>query len=300
MNAYIILVIALLSAGVVLGDHAYVQAADTSTGSMQNNERSLSEEGSMGLRMTAQNFIENVNSARVALAMKNSSSAKQYIDKANQNLTELQNLTPEQRRFSRLSSSRLSYGNDEYRYFPVPGQVKMTKVKDGPFWAREGGIAVTDAEMVYITLDLSDIDDTKKSLTEAKTAVSKGDLSKADNKLDNIIDDTINMEKVASLPLDKARDNIALTRSFLQARNYSGARYALKHADKGLDEMQRDDRYQARRQTVSAMRQEIKSLEKTIDKRDPSILQKTEAKLGEWWNELKGWANDRDSTSQSY
>ena len=93
------------------------------------------------------------------------------------------------------------------------------------------------------------------------------------------------------MPVDKARDNILLTRDFIANGNYAGARYALKHADDALDEMQKDDTYAIHRDEIASMRKDVRHLQHVIAKKDPTMMHKAGAKLDKWWSELKDWSD---------
>jgi hypothetical protein len=95
-----------------------------------------------------------------------------------------------------------------------------------------------------------------------------------------------------------ARDNIVLTSNFIASGNYTGARYALKHADSALHEMQKDDTYSEHQADITAMRRNIKYLQNELTKKNPSMMQKADAKLGKWWSELKSWYSSDDNQGE--
>ncbi|MBX7146324.1 MAG: YfdX family protein [Alphaproteobacteria bacterium] len=236
-----------------------------------------------------ESFLDHINSARVALAMQNSNLAKQHVTEARTTLTKVKNLTAEQRRVSqvRFGSVTYNYGTEKRPYyFPVKtGPVKFKELDTGS----KNSLAVSDAEMVYLTVDLTD-NQADKYLDQAETALKNNDLKAADENLDDLTDDIIDVDSKVSLPLDKARDNIALARHFIQTANYDGARYALSHADDALDELEDSNQYQARKATVTTMRKNVQSMENLVSKKDPTMLEKADAELNQWWEELKSWA----------
>lgn len=244
-------------------------------------------------RMAAERFVQHVNYARVALAMKNPGLAKNHIAQADSMLGALKQANTEERRISRVESGRVvyQYNTDyKYHYYPIEaGPVEVKKVKSGPFWAKRG-LAVTDAEIVYLTLDLTD-DKADSYLSEAEMEINNNQLREADRTLASLIDDVVSVDERVALPLDKARDNIALARNFVLSGNYDGARYALRHADNALSDMEGDDNYAGRRNAIIAMRRDVNSLQNVIKRNDPSLMERADAQLTEWWRELKGWAS---------
>jgi hypothetical protein len=191
-----------------------------------------------------------------------------------------------------IGSGRLVYEKDtdyKYHYFPIEvGTVEIRKMGKGPFWAKKG-LAVTDAEIVYLTLDLT-THKPDEQLNAAENAIKEGKLADADEHLAQLTEQVVSVEDEEAMPLDKARDNITLARDFMAMNNYNGARFALSHADDALDDAQNDKRFSAHRDDIQSLRREVTHLEHIIAKNDPSLLGKADAKMAAWWHELKGWA----------
>lgn len=243
-------------------------------------------------RVAAAGFVEHVNYARVALSMKNVELAKQHIIQARNMAAMITNASVERRRVTELQSGRIVYQYDteyKYHYFPITtGPVQVKEMSNGPVWAKND-LAVTDADIVYLTLDLSD-NKVDAYLNDADTAIANNNLKEADNQLAKLTDAVVEVDSRVSVPADKAHDNIALARNFIAGKNYAGASYALKHADDALDEMQKSDAYKDRRVNLTAMRKDVSDLQATIAKKDPTMIQKADAKMDKWWKELKTWS----------
>lgn len=243
----------------------------------------------------AQSFIEHINYARVALAMNNRPLAKQHIAQAQQLYTSLKNAASGYDPSTRIESGRVSYDYDQenrYHYFPISaGPIELKSLKEGPVWAKKG-LAVTDAEIVYLTLDLG-APDTEKHLTLASAAIDNNNVKDAQAQLAKLTDEVVDTEEAVAVPLEKARDNIALARNFTAMQNYDGARFALKHADNALDQMEQDQAYAGQRARITAMRSEVATLQDNIAGNDPTMLQKADASLDKWWNDLKDWASNK-------
>jgi hypothetical protein len=242
-------------------------------------------------RVAATSFVEHVNFARVALAMKNTDLARQHITQARNMVTVIKSATVEQRVITEVESGRIVYQYDteyKYHYFPIQtGPVQVKTVDSGPVWATND-LAVTDADIVYLTLDLTG-DKAEIHLGEAEAALTVNDLKLADEHLAQLTEAVVTVDSKIAMPSVKAHDNIALARNFIAGRNYEGAHYALKHADDALNEMQKDNNNKARLADLTAMRQDVRNLQEYIAKKDPTMIQKANAKMDKWWKELNNW-----------
>ena len=242
-------------------------------------------------RMAAAGFVEHVNDARVALAMKNPELAKQHITQARNMVALIKNVTADRRRVTEVQSGRIVYRYDteyKYHYFPLQtGPVQVKQLDNGPMWAKND-LAVTDADIVYLTLDLNG-DKAETYLSEAETAVASGDLRAADDRLAQLTDAVVSVEGKVAMPGVKAYDNIALARNFIAGRNYEGAGYALKHAESALDDMQHNEHDKTRLAEIARMRKDVESLQQYVAKKDPSMSDKALAKMDQWWQDLKHW-----------
>ncbi len=271
-------------------------AADNITTSTVNTATTpISKEALADPRVAASSFVEHVNYARVALAMKNSDLASQHITQARNMVAVIKSVTAEQRRITAVESGRIVYQYDteyKYHYFPIQtGPVQVKKMSNGPIWA-VNDLAVTDADIVYLTLDLTN-DKAEEFLSETEKSIAAGDLKAADITLAKLTDAIVTVDSKMAVPSDKARDNIALARNFIAGKNYAGASYALKHADEALDEMQKSDTYKTHQPNIIAIRKDVSDLQTYITKKDPSMIQKADKKLDKWWSELKTWSQDK-------
>lgn len=245
------------------------------------------------LRESASEFVQRLNYARVALAMTNAPLAKQHITEAQRLLGAIRLSNPEQLQMANVGAGRVTYKDTENKfYYPVQtGPILIEKTKQGPITNREA-LAVTDAEIAYVTLDFRD-NEADKLLAKALQEIDSEDLKGAQTDLGKLMDKVVHTDNSeVSMPLDRARDNIALARSFIVMENYDGARFALKHADKALDEMEKDQRYTSRRDALGTLRQDVAALNKNVQKNDPSTWRKADKKMNEWWTNLKSWASD--------
>ena len=292
MNYRSFCITALLNAAPALSGVLPAYAADTITAdTMTTAAASVSTNTLSDPRAAATGFVEHINDARVALAMKNSELAKQHMTQARAMVVLIKNATADQRRITEVQSGRVVYRYDteyKYHYFPLQtGPVQVKQLDNGPMWAKND-LAVTDADIVYLTLDLNG-DKAETYLNEAEAAVASGDLNAADNRLAQLTDAVVSVEGKVPMPGVKAYDNIALARNFIAARNYEGAGYALKHADVALDDMQKNEHDKTRLAEVARMRKDVDNLQQYVAQKDPSMSDKALAKMDKWWQELKHW-----------
>lgn len=292
MKKKALLLTTILSAGVLFCSPVIARAADSIvTSTAKTGTLPVSKEALADPQVAAGNFVEHVNNARVAIAMKDVKVARQHIAQARSMLMILKGGDSERRRLSNVQAGRVVYEYDadyKYHYFPIQtNAIQVKHLSDGPMWAKNS-LAVSDADVVYLTLDLSG-DAAAMYLDKADTALNSNALKDASNQLAHLTESVVTVDSRASMPGDKARDNIALVRSFVRAKNYDGARYALKHADEALDEMQRSDVYKTYHQDIALMRKDVAALQMVITKKDPTMLQEADTKLTKWWTELKAW-----------
>lgn len=290
MKTRTLLLTTILSTTLLFGVANAADSITTSTVKTANEPMSKAEISDP--RVAATGFVEHINYARVALAMKNTELAKQHIIQARNMAAMITNSGVERRRVTELQSGRIVYQYDteyKYHYFPITtGPVQVKEMSNGPVWAKND-LAVTDADIVYLTLDLSG-DKVNGYLNDADAAIANNNLKEADSQLARLTDAVVEVDSRVSVPADKAHDNIALARNFIAGKNYAGASFALKHADDALDEMQKSDAYKDRRVNITAMRKDVSDLQATITKKDPTMIQKADAKMDKWWKELKTWS----------
>lgn len=258
----------------------------TITSQTKDNTSAVSDETVREPRLAAQQFVEHINYARVALAMKDNTLAMKHINHARSLYAVIKTLSANGRKIAGVGSGKIST-KDKYLYFPFEvNTVEIKELKKGPLW-RGKGLAVIDAEIAYLTLDLNK--DIGHYLADAEKNIQENKTDDADANLAHLTEEVVALDDAISLPLQKARDNIALARNFFAAQNYDGARFALKHADTALDAMEDDDRYKSNLTKITAIRKEVLDLEKKIEKNDPTLLGKAEDKMEGWWKDLKNW-----------
>jgi hypothetical protein len=291
MKTYAFLITTILSTGLTFASPSFAEE-NIATRTVTEASKPVSAAEITDPRVAASNFVRHVNFARVALAMKNTDLAKKHILQARQLAALIKGETEEKYRVTELRSGRVVYEYDteyKYHYFPIQtGPVQVKELSNGSPWAKNN-LAVTDADIVYLTLDLRDYKDSTY-FDKADAAIIEGNLKEADNQLAMLIDASVKVDARIAVPNDKARDNLALARNFIAGKNYDGARYALTHADNALDELQRNDLYKEHRNDIIAMRKDVSNLQGYITENDPTMIEKTDKKLDKWWNDLENWS----------
>jgi hypothetical protein len=295
MKTRIFLLTTALGASFAFNAPVVLAAETITTGTVLTATKPATNAQKTNPRIAAASFVEHVNFARVALAMKNKNLAKQHITQARDMIALIKTATTEKQIISRVESGRIVYQYDtayKYHYFPIEtGPVEVKKVSSGPVWAKND-LAVTEADIVYLTLDLTK-DNTNTYLKASESAIAGDNLKEADNQLAMLTDAVVTVDSQESVPSDKAHDNIELARHFITGKNYEGARFSLKHADDALDEMQSDNMYTSRRRDIIAMRKDVSTLQDHIAKKDPTMIDKANKKMEVWWNDLKTWSETK-------
>ena len=296
MKTRILLMTTILTTTLVLGMTASY-AADTittdtiTTGTVKTAESPISREEMSDLSVAAASFVEHVNFARVALAMKNIELAKQHLIQARNMIRVINSATMEQSVITEVESGRVVYLYDteyKYHYFPIQtGPVQVKTMDNGPIWATND-LAVKDADIVYLTLDLTS-DKAEIYINQAEAAIKENNLKLADKDLAQLTEAVVKVDSKESMPSVKAHDNIALARNFIAGKNYAGASFALKHADDALNEMQKDNNNKARLADIAEMRKDVSNLQEYIAKKDPSMIKQADTKIDKWWTDLKSW-----------
>lgn len=242
----------------------------------------------------AKRFVQHVNYARVALAMKNGPLAHDHIVQARGMLRQLRKSAPAKRELTASSGHVVYNYNTAHKdhYYPIEtGPMELETLDKAPFWTSKNTLAVTDADIVYVTLDVRN-NRTERYLRVADHNIGEGKLVGADNQLAALTNEVIHVSNKKPLSHDVAEDNIALAHSFLTAGNYDGARFALKHADSALENLEIDSAYKTHRPAIIAMRQQVSDMQNTIRRNDPSLLEKTSLRMEGWRQDIKSWASN--------
>ena len=269
------------------------------------NENAKTVIASTDARNAASRFVNIVNRARYSLASKDAENAKKDIEAAKLEAAKLAHLSATDRKMASMPSGRIVYDingnaktvapNTDYYYYPIEtGSIATKEVGAGPFWSAQKGLGVKDAELVYVTVDLSKVQPMVE-LDKALADISANKLNAADDVLENLIDHVIAVEDSKDALAIKARDNLELTRNYLEAQNYDAARYPLKHAKAALKAMDGNPRYADQQSAVKKYLAEIDGYQQTIESKDPTALEKMHEGWDKMWNDMKRWVDKKAS-----
>lgn len=139
----------------------------------------------------------------------------------------------------------------------------------------------------YIGLDLNAA---KEHLQAAKQYLSKNDTGKADLELARTQDSVDTGAVTTTMPLVRARENLALARNEVKNNKYSKAKVNLAAASKALKQ------YGTQSQAKHAA--DAKSLGSQIESYSSSIQSKhkeAQSKIDNWWNQLADWTGQKSS-----
>ncbi len=242
-------------------------------------------------------LVNQTSLARYALASNDATAAKTHIEAAKVAGDALAKLSSEERRVTGVRSGRVSYDikteDGAYFYYPVEtGTVTTKEVGSGPFWSSNKGLAVKDAELVYMTVDINGTE-VQEDLNDALAEINKADMNDADEELADLLEDIITVEDRQEALAIKAKDNLQLTRDYLAAKNYDAARYPLKHAKSALEDMEGNKRYAAEQAAVQKYLKEVDRSEKIIAQKDPTAIEKLQKEWNTSWNDMKKWADKK-------
>lgn len=82
-----------------------------------------------------------------------------------------------------------------------------------------------------------------------------------------------------------AQDNIALARALIRAKAYKPAKAAMARADEHIKQLA-DGKDAKRFEDIATIRNEIESVNATIERNEPAALKELDRKMAEWWNLL--------------
>lgn len=238
-------------------------------------------------------FLNHITDARVAIALQDYSGAAAHIAAAEKALVFLREHYREANKKITMESGRVVYNYDtleKAHYFAVTSQpLEVRQVSKGPAWAKVNTLAVTDAEVAYVTLDLNGTAP-EKGLAKARKALEQGYYSDSDRVLAKLTTQVVALDGQQHLPQQVASDNIALAREFLSMNNYAGAQFALKHADATLTQLANDSSANSN-EHVEAMRKELQMLQSEVSSENRGLLARIDDRLQEWWEALKRWTD---------
>lgn len=84
-----------------------------------------------------------------------------------------------------------------------------------------------------------------------------------------------------------AQDNIALARALIKAKAYEPAKTAMKTANSHIRNIAEEDSSAPQRlEDIATMRNEMESVNSTIERNEPAAFKELDVKMEKWWNAL--------------
>jgi hypothetical protein len=202
MNKRNLVLSAVLGTALTVGMSNAFAADNITTDAAKSGLTPISKSEISDPSVAATSFVEHINYARVALAMKNSDLAKQHITQARNMMEIIKAATVEQRIITKVESGRIVYQYDtkyKFHYFPIQtGPVTVKQITNGPIWAKND-LAVSDADVVYLTIDFTG-NTAVTRLGEAESAIAANNLKLADDHLAQIIEAVVKVDSKETLP----------------------------------------------------------------------------------------------------
>ncbi len=217
-------------------------------------------------RATAKKIIDHVSGARLSLGVQENNLALKHISRAEQlnnnlqkaadDIVKQQDITP-----TRQQSFFYDEKFGEY-YFPASTEVvEWPELSWGPLWSEANGVVIDNVYLVYLTLALNNKDIAEK-LQNARMALQRHNRSEADKELKALVNEAVALEKIDSLPLTKAHDNITLAQIYLGFNDKETAKLALAKAEEGLTSAKTDERYVASQPSIETLEKAVQLYQK--------------------------------------
>ncbi len=243
-------------------------------------------------------LFEDINRARLALAQNNLMSSLQHLKEAQDDNAALDSDGDNIEKTDIQTGHFIFYHGKHiayHYYFPLNTELsELNGPEDTQYWSQNGGIGVKDVTLVNITVTFN-VSETGKQLAGAVQAVQQFKNDEAQTILTKLVESSSTITSSQKLPLIKARDNIMLTRYFIDAKSYDAARLALRHARDGLNDASNDKRYQNNKDEIKAMGRDIVVISKDVASKDPTFMGQTAVTLENWWNNLGDLSDEQDA-----
>jgi hypothetical protein len=145
---------------------------------------------------------------------------------------------------------------------------------------RPEAIAAVDGGFTVITLDTKAA---RNNLEKAKQDLASNDMGDADLALAQV-QQSVDLESAGSnLPLVRARENLGLADSAVQAKNYTEAQASLNAAASALENYGQTSGQHA--SAAKQLSQQIKSASQNLETNKSSA----DTKISNWWKEVSNW-----------
>ncbi|MCB0350304.1 MAG: YfdX family protein [Bdellovibrionales bacterium] len=174
-------------------------------------------------------------------------------------------------------------------YLPVSDNISLEgQLAEKNSWRKNPKIKVKNISLVRssLALNLKAVDSAVKA---AEADVQKGSFHEARVALQGVYNDALQSRTVVTDPVWTVWSNVVLARDFVTSEQYDNARYALKTAKSEIKKLEKDKTLSKSASEAMALRYEIDVIEKNLNKKDPTLLKRAEAKLSSWSHKVKEW-----------
>ena len=245
----------------------------------------------------AARILKHINQARVAIEQSEPKTAQGHVDKALTLVQIVERAMPDYTVEAKIQVDDLVYTDkesvkpltvpifDELEKVQVLAPIKVAKEEEA-IRAQEtlGGQAVpVEVELVNTRADLN-VQLAKKGLEKAQTALTDNQVKEADRALVHIQTGVLFRFAEIDLPLETARKNIMLAKTFVEEEQYDEARFAMDVASDALENYEiRAGEHRAAE--VKQLREDMNTLAQELDKDQTTSIKKLEG----WWDTMIEW-----------
>lgn len=143
-------------------------------------------------------------------------------------------------------------------------------------------------DIVRTTLQLN-LNSVQKAIAEAKTQVNASNFTAARTSLEGVFNDALASVETVTNPVWSVWGNLVLAQQFINAKDYSSARFSLTAAQSELSKLESDGSLAQNATDAKALRTEIDSLNANLKSNDPTAMGKVHAALNRWTQKVKTW-----------
>lgn len=206
-------------------------------------------------------------------------------------------ITLEKSKFELISEYKFKYGKATYAidgverdyYVPVAddvfveGRFDEKEISQKNLKVEEKGLAIVHSSL---RVNLANVD---SSIESAESLTKDGKFEDARKALEGVFKNALSEEEVVTNPVWTVWSDLMLAQEFMTAGRFQSVRFALNSAQTDLQKLERDGVLTKSGDEAKNLRAEIEKIQKTLDDKDPTTVQKMQAKLNGWAHKVKSW-----------
>lgn len=263
-------------------------------GSPIAHARSLKQEAAHEARIASQDFVQQVNEARVTLDLRKIEITKQKINMAINLLSIIEKGTASQRRLARVEFGGGVYSDDlkpKKEYVPIESETLEDFTRSaGPRWVKITR-SESDAVMVYIIVSPLPDSKTKIYLEDALSALEAGNYKEAQTNLADMVDKTIKVDDEVPAAI-QARDYITLASNYMSVNNFFGTRRSMERAGEMLTKMRDDDKYKTYRADIISLHTAVEKFQQKLAALDAIEIKSAHENFVKWQQQISTWLSE--------